>query len=280
MSTAHQHARPALADNRDAALDSELLCASEMGLDLYAGPVSRYLAGDWSTIVQQAGDAAGTPVMVLRADSSGHIDFSQLDALTEPQPKIDVAQVVQDVARWRSEIIRSLGLNEAWDEDVTGEFYTDKPGWEGYGAVMLLAAYDEQPSLVPGSKIRRLLGSSTVPTVEPAQFQDAPAFKAAYGSPARYPTLLRGAEWCLPVRGGPPLFAAPLPNGKQVTMGHVDRLLGELNELNERTFQLSATDLEAARQAGPIEPFRFGLGVLIASAEFAVSHGGTWIMDY
>ena len=251
-----------------------------MGLDLYAGPVSRYLAGDWSTIVQQAGDAAGTPVMVLRADSGGQIDFSQLDALTQPQPKIDVARVVQDVARWRSEIIRSLGLNEEWNEDVNGEFYTDKPGWEGYGAVMLLAAYDEQPSLAPGTKIRRLLGSSTVATVEPVQFQDAQAFKAAYESPARYPTLLRGAEWCLPLDGGPTLFAAPVPSGNQVTMGHVDRLLRELNELNDRTLRLTTADLEAARQAGPIEPFRFGLGVLMASAQFAVSHRATWIMDY
>ena len=34
-----------------------------MGLDVYAGPLTRYLAGDWLTIVQQAGLASGREVL-------------------------------------------------------------------------------------------------------------------------------------------------------------------------------------------------------------------------
>lgn len=37
-----------------------------MGLDLYAGPVTRYLAGDWLTILQQMGEANGIDVVVSR----------------------------------------------------------------------------------------------------------------------------------------------------------------------------------------------------------------------
>jgi hypothetical protein len=251
-----------------------------MGLDLYAGPVSRYLAGDWTTIVEQAGAAAGMPVRILRADPTGHIDFSQLETPAQPPAKADAGQISNLVAHWQADIIRTLGLSEEWVEDIAGDFYTDKPDWEGYGAVALLAAYDEQPSLAPGVKIRRLFGSSTVPAVEPANFQEAPAFKVAHESPAMYPTLLRGAEWCLPLRGGPPLFAAPLPNGRPVTMGHVDRLLEELTLLNERTLKLSASDLQAARHTGPDSIFAFGLAVLMATAEFAVRHRVAWIMDY
>src|SRR5207237_6239928 len=107
------------------------------------------------------------------------------------------------VANWRRELIRSLGVNEEWDEDPGGEYYTDKPDWDGYGAVALLAAYEEQPSLAPGTKVRRLLGSSVVPGVAPRQFGEAPALKAAVQSPARYPTLVMGGEWCLPLVGGP-----------------------------------------------------------------------------
>lgn len=257
------------------------------------------MAGDWATIVQQAAGAAGTPVMVIRADSSGHIDPTQLEQLlrqtaepggqidlsqpVQPQQMRDVGKVREEMARWRNDLIRSLGINEEWNEDIAGEVYTDKPGWEGYGAVVLLAAYDEQPSLAPGTKVRRLFGSSTVPDVDPGHFQEAQAFKVAYESPVRYPTLLRGAEWCVPLTGGPPLFAAPLPGGRQVTMGHVDRLFDELNLLNQRTLRLGPSDLEAARQAGPADPeatFRFGLAVLMAVTEFAAMHRVAWIMDY
>src|SRR6266851_1451206 len=98
-----------------------------VGLDLYAGPVSRYVAGDWKTIVQQAGEAAGTPVIVMRQN--------------EPADRVtDVNEVAKAVANWRQGLIRSLGLNEEWDEDVGGEYYTDKPDWDGYGAVVLMAA--------------------------------------------------------------------------------------------------------------------------------------------
>jgi len=38
-----------------------------MGLDVYVGPLSRYYAGDWETIVQQAGRQQGVEVQVLRA---------------------------------------------------------------------------------------------------------------------------------------------------------------------------------------------------------------------
>jgi hypothetical protein len=245
-----------------------------VGLDLYAGPVSRYVAGDWKTIVQQAGEAAGTPVIVMRQNEPP-------DAVT------DINEVANAVASWRLGLIRSLGLNEEWDEDVGGEYYTDKPDWDGYGAVVLMAAYDEQPSLAPGSKVRRLLGSSVVPPVVPRQFPEAQAFKTAAQSPARYPTLLMGAEWCLPVIGGPAVFRAPAPNGNPIAMGHVARLTDELTLLNQRTLRLSAADMESARQAGPPEPESsvdatapFGLSVLMAVADFAAKHRVAWIMDY
>ncbi len=121
--------------------------------------------------------------------------------------------------------------------------------------------------------------------VAPGDFGEADAFKAAAESPVRYPTFLR-AEWCLPISGGPALFAAATPGGKQVTMGHVDRLLDELTLLNQRTLQLGPAEMEAARQAGPTDPGSlegmapFGLSVVMATAEFAAAHRVAWIMDY
>ncbi len=261
-----------------------------MGLDIYAGPVSRYSGGGWQTIVQQAGAAAGMPVVVVRPGESMQ-DLMQRalaeggDAPIREIRMTDVQPRTQPIAEWKAGVLRSLGLNEEWDERPDGEYYTDKPGWEGYGAVVLLAAYDEHPELAPGAKVKRLLGSRTVAAVAPGDFGEAEAFKAAAESPVRYPTFLR-AEWCLPISGEPALFAAATPGGKQVTMGHVNRLLDELTLLNQRTLKLSPADMEAARQAGPTDPGSFegmapfGLSVVMATAEFAAAHRVAWIMDY
>jgi hypothetical protein len=265
-----------------------------MALDIYAGPISRYVAGSWNTVVQQAGGASGIPVVTIRpGEPLSAIDFDAImkqAAVPGMQPQqptpapADVQVVADTVSRWRAELMRNLGVNEEWNEDVTAEFYTDQPGWHGYGAVVLLAAYDEQPNLAPGAKAG--LFRSRIPAVSPDRFGDAQAFKVASQNPAKYPTLLLGAEWCLPLVGGPTVFPARTPNGSQITMGHVDRLVEELDSLNQRTLRLSDSDLEAARFAGPSSPNAsvesmapFGLGVLISVARFAAKHRVAWIMD-
>lgn len=152
---------------------------------------------------------------------------------------------------------------------------------------MLLAAYDEHPTLAPGSIVRHGLRRSEIQAVAPRSFPDAAAFKAATQSAKNYPTLLLGAEWCLPLTGGPRIFEAPTPNGTEITMGRVESLLEELNALNQRTLRLNRDDMETARQAGPPqsgapveEVAPFGLSVLIALAEFADPQRVVWIMDY
>jgi len=262
-----------------------------VGLDIYAGPVSRYAGGGWQTIVEQAGAAAGMPVITVRPGESMQDLMSRAlaeggDAPIREIRMTDIQPRTQPIAEWKAGVLRSLGLNEEWDDRPDGEYYTDKPGWEGYGAVVLLAAYDEHPELAPGAKVKRVVGSRTVAAVAPGEFGEADAYKAASASPLRYPTLLR-AEWCLPISGGPALFAAPTPGGKQVTMGHVSRLLEELHLLNERTLRLSAADTEKARRA--VQPpdlasfesmAPFGLSIITATAGFAAAHQVAWIMDY
>ncbi|HEY6809428.1 MAG TPA: hypothetical protein VI160_11655 [Gemmatimonadales bacterium] len=261
-----------------------------MGLDVYAGPVSRYAGGDWQTVMQQSSVQTGVPVITVR---SGALPDDLLRAVADMQAGLTGAREVgparapvQPIAQWQAEVKRRLGVDETWDDRPDGEFLSDQPGWWGYGAVLLLAAYDEQPALAPGMKVKRLLGSRTVPAVAPAEFGQAEAFQVAAQAPVRYPTLLR-AEWCLPLEGGPVLFAAPTPFGKEVTMGHVSRLWAELVMLNERTLRLDAEGLAKARrnESEPdLNSFEamapFGLSVLLATAEFAVQRRAAWILDY
>ena len=245
-----------------------------MGLDIYAGPVTRYVAGDWTTIVQQAGAASGVPIQVIRAGGP-------TDAIRDPAI---IGQVVRD---WQVGLVRSLGADTVWEDDPTTPWLTDKPDWDGYGAVVLLAAFEERPDLAPGQPARRGWRRRVVEPVLPRSFPDSDAFRVASQSPTTFPTLLRGAEWCLPLTNGPEVFTAATPNGVELTMGRVDRLVAELINLNERTLQLSPAELTAAREVGPPGPGAtvsevapFGLSVMLALAEFAAVHAVPWIMDY
>lgn len=245
-----------------------------MGLDIYAGPVTRYVAGDWMTIVQQVGHTSGFSVDVARPN--------------EPKDAIrDLSVVGEVVARWQAELLQTLDADGGtWTDGPDVLYATDRPDWDGYGAVVLLAASSERPELAPGSLARKGRRRRAVEPVMPRQFSDSEVFKAAAASPKMFPLLLHGAEWCLPLSSGPAVFRTPTPNGTALTMGRVDALVAELNRLNEHTLRLSPADLVSARSAGPPadasvdEVAPFGLAVLLALAEFSAVNSVAWILDY
>lgn len=116
-----------------------------MGLDLYVGSLTRYTSGDWLTIVQQAGLANGVDVQVVHAQP-------------EPPDAVSDPRLIRDaVEEWRQGLGAGLGVDCDWPETVDSPYWTDKPDWDGYGAVMLMAAYDERPDLRPrgGGMLRR-----------------------------------------------------------------------------------------------------------------------------
>ena len=43
-----------------------------MGLDIYAGTLTRYYTQNWKTAVQQFGEAHGIPVQIIRANPEEH----------------------------------------------------------------------------------------------------------------------------------------------------------------------------------------------------------------
>jgi hypothetical protein len=107
-----------------------------MGLDIYVGPLSRYYAGDWETVIQRWGRENGTPITMIRPP--GH-RFPSLD------------DALQAVLTWRLQLEAAFGdlVHEPldWSEDPTGDYSTDKPGFDGRSAVLLLAAQQEFPSM-------------------------------------------------------------------------------------------------------------------------------------
>jgi len=114
-----------------------------MGLDVYVGPLSRYYAGDWETIVQQVAKGSGIAVEIVRPKPPRRGWFKKLrDGLHFFRPTAE-----ESVRRWRKRLRRDLGISDLdWNEDPETEYMTDKPAWDCYGALVLWAAYDELPA--------------------------------------------------------------------------------------------------------------------------------------
>ena len=246
---------------------------SGMGLDLYVGPLTRYHVGDWLTVAQQAGQELGVPVYTVRISP-------------ESEDKVGDPAVVHDVVvNWRAGLATAANLSAEWPEEPELPYWTDKPDWDGYGAVMLLASYDEQPDMRPQGR-KGLLGRSK-PQDDPWSFSESSAFNKAKISPVRYPSLLAGVEWWLPISGGPSIFQTERPTGHPTLMSSIDQLMGELTTLNARTLKLTPSDVGRALQNGPQprgskleDVAAFGLSVFIALCELAVVHRQPLLMDY
>lgn len=237
---------------------------ARMGLDLYVGPLTRYHLGNWQTIMQQIGAQNGYDVRIVRAHE-------------EEETETDPAVVYDAVRDWQQWLGEALGSPAAWLESATQPYWTDKPDWDGFGAVILLAAYDERPDLRPAA------GSTQD---SPREFADAPACQAASEQPQRYFSLLAGVEWWLPLTNDPMVIEAPGPNGQPIRMASIDRLAGELRLLSERTNVFAGRDPKEFRSDPPDagapveETARFGLAVMLDLVEKALRHRQPLLMDY
>ncbi|GAB3436701.1 hypothetical protein GCM10027517_07150 [Phycicoccus ginsengisoli] len=240
-----------------------------MGMDVYVGPLARYLARDWMTTVQQVGAATGRPVQVLRPDDEPAPDRGSADAMA---------------AAWQRELLEALGSDTPWADRCDLPYWTDKPDWDGYGGLVLLAAYLERPDLEPSPArglLRRARGD------EPRDFGEAEAYRAASAAPKRFPSLLGATQWWLPVETGGRVFRASRPDGPLTTMAPLSRLLLELKDLAEAIGLADKDERLAIRAAGPPDRGadvatcgRFGLSVFLPLAAHAYVERQPLVLDF
>src|SRR5947207_13965109 len=116
-----------------------------MVLDIYVGSLTRYYAQDWETIVQQWGREQGLPVEVRRSQPSPP------DRITDP------AVIRPAMIKWRSNLNEALssrlGVELDWEEAPDAAYFTDKPGWDGYGGLVLLYAREVKTQLTRPERI-------------------------------------------------------------------------------------------------------------------------------
>lgn len=236
-----------------------------MALDLYAGPLVRYYRDDWETVAQRWSRESGTPLTVIRPN-------------VDPGPPPSVAEVLEALSAWRDFLNRGLAdkLKHPieWQEDPSGEYLTDRPGHDGYAALILWAAYAEEPSLTPPARV-------------PSDYGEDPAFKAvaAEARKSAYGQLLHEVEIWLPV-AFPFSCVVPHLGEGEVGVGSVPTMREQLQSLNDHTWRANPADLERWRAAqpdrrGPLEAAaQFGFAVVEHVTRWAAEHRVPMKLDY
>jgi len=229
-----------------------------MGLDVYVGPLSRYLRGDWKTVVQQAAEQQGIEAQIVREGEQ-----------SEP---VDAETATTVVTQWITGLVEALGGSSRWDDTADGPYLTDKPDWDGYGGVVLLAAFAEHPELADWD----------LPAVD---FASSEAL-AATSADTRFPTLLSGVTWWLPLDAGPVSFEANGPGGQPVRIGWLSVLALEVEQLLSH-YGWTPETLEVVREVGPPEvgsgamsAGHFGLSALHPLLENALRFQQPLVLDY
>lgn len=123
-----------------------------MALDLYAGGFSRYYAREWENVVQAQARLDGINYNVIRLpDDPGPTDWDEATAC---------------VNAWRAEMLQGLGQHAPaeldWDESRNAPYHTDRPNWDGYAALVLLAACTACKEPLPAQLPQDALASEVV----------------------------------------------------------------------------------------------------------------------
>ncbi len=236
-----------------------------MALDVYVGSLTRYYAGEWENVSERTARERGTQSGLGRRGASG-----------DPEP--DIQEVLQDILSWRVDLTRSLGDRIAhpleWSEDLEAPYYTGRPGWDGFGSLVLWAAYAEHPAM------RR-------PASLPEEWDDDPVLLRSNvaGFRSRYSHLVRNVELWLP-HAFEFTFEGEDVDGRRVVVGSTATLRRQLEELNTVTWKadpdiVATWGRDAVPDDAPLEQnARYAYAVLLDLAERSVELQLPMKLDY
>jgi len=252
-----------------------------MGLDIYAGTLTRYYTHNWKTVVQQFAEANGMSFQTFRPQQ-------------DVEDELSVEEIKEIVIQWRDNIINGLNLNPMplWNEDYdVTPYYTDKPDWDALNALLLYIAAKYSNKEVPPI-IHKNIDIYKHPIVK--EFLKTKDFQL---------TLFDGNGWWLPIEQNI-MFNYVLPNSEKSPLSTSALLLAELKRYN--TFEWNAdrdtiiswsttegypTDATYNKEAGYKEVAlhetygtetlaKFAFSILWQAAEFSLEHGVVIVYDF
>ena len=267
-----------------------------MGLDVYVGTLTRYYCGEWETILQQVSETqfssepAPTPEEIAlaarRAESLERLRAAAAQIGAQVIGPEDARVITdrerrrleKDLTAWRRRIARELKGRVRgvayWDESPTAPYFTDKPGWDSYGALVLWAAHTENPEIPRPEKVE-------------SDWTRNRALEASATGPggSQFGQLVNGPEIWLPFD-----FSATFETrdlfGKRVTVGSCQQLVRELNLLNDRTWRMGPKETGEILEKGPdpggmLEPnAKFAMALFSSLGENALAHRLPMKLDY
>jgi hypothetical protein len=234
-----------------------------MALDVYVGSLTRYYAGEWENVAESAARERGMPYRIAGPE---------VDDDTESE------RIRPAILAWRVSLSQSLGarLTTAldWVEDPQAPYFTGRPGWDGFGSLVLWAAYAEHPSLRrPSSLAEEWDNDPALVRSNDASFR------------SRYSHLVRNVELWLPS----PFeftFEGEDVDGRRVVVGSTTTLRQQLEDLNAATWKV-AGDIVAGWRREPLADdaplelsARYAFAVLHDLARRAVEHRLPMKLDY
>lgn len=252
-----------------------------MGLDIYAGTLTRYYTHNWKTKAQQFAEANGMGFQTIR-----------LQQENEDEPSAEETENI--VVQWRDNIIKGLNLNPApiWNEDYdVTPYFTDKPDWNALNALLLYIAAKYSKKEFP-SMVTKDFDVWEHPIVK--EFLETKNFRLS---------LFDGNGWWLPIKQNI-MFDYVLPNLQKSTLSTSALLLEELKVYN--SFEWNAdrdtviswsttegypTDATYSGETGykMITEHRtynteslakFAFSILWQAAEFSLEHGVVIVYDF
>lgn len=236
-----------------------------MALDVYVGSLTRYYAGEWENISERTARERGAQYHIARPGAwTG--DDEDLDRI---QPAI---------LAWRSALSQSLGeritVTLDWDEALESPYFTGRPGWDGFGSLVLWAAYAEHPALRRPASLPEEWDNDLA-----LMRSNAPGFRS------RYSHLERNVELWLPS----PFdftFEGEDVDGRRIVVGSAATLLRQLEDLNGATWKADADIVtgwgrEPLADDAPIElNARYAFAVMLDLAQRSVDHRLPMKLDY
>ena len=190
-----------------------------MGLDIYAGTLTRYYSHNWKTVVQQWAEENGYAFNRITPDGE----------TADNEEEMSPAEIQAAVENWRDQILSAISQPgqppyTPWPEDNEKPYYTDKPDWDAFGAMLLVAACHTYEEPVPS-------------TVEKNwAFGEHPMIARLAEDQERVWSLFRGTTWWIPLPDSF-MFQVPLPTGDQAMIATLGGLRKELERLNGMAWQ-------------------------------------------
>ena len=231
-----------------------------MSFDIYAGAFSRFYAREWENAVQKHARETGMTYHMIRPSDSG------------PENWDEVKQVVH---RWRLGIKNGLGDNAPpdldWSEERDSPYFTDRPGWDGYSALVVLAASTETGRPLPARLSEDALASDVVTSA------------VGIESRAQYRSIFGASLW-LPGSFDFSFDFVDLSN-KKIHIGSVRRLEHDLRNL-QNARRISDADLAESIKGGVEDTGDtfamgcFGLAVFLRIAGAAREHRLPMMLAY